>query len=151
MTMPQRWALAVVTALLIALPALLWRIDTGAPIATCAAPTLGAAPQLPAPRSEPRPSVVECGAAGRPLRGGAAILFGQAVDINSATASELAEVPGVSCTLARAIVDDRALRGRYATIDELRRVPGVGAKRLARLAPVLTTGAAPPGVLPATR
>lgn len=145
MTMVQRWTVAVVTVLLIALPALLWRIDGGARSAVCASPTLALLPlHRPGQRAVPQPTVVACDGSGQPLRGGSAVLFGQPVDVNRASALELAEVPGISRALGRAIVDERTLRGPFAQLTDLRRVPGIGARRLARLTPLVTTGAAPP-------
>jgi competence protein ComEA len=48
------------------------------------------------------------------------------VDLNSADASELAQVPGVGPKMAEAIADHRRLHGPFKSVDELRNVRGVG-------------------------
>lgn len=48
------------------------------------------------------------------------------IDVNRASADELATLPRIGPTLASRIVDDRATNGPYRTIDELDRVPGLG-------------------------
>lgn len=69
---------------------------------------------------------------------------GEPLDLNRATAGELARLPGVGRELAGRIVAHREARGGFASPDELRWVPGVGARKLARLAPHLA-GPSPAG------
>lgn len=52
------------------------------------------------------------------------------VDINSADAALLDTLPGVGPSTAAKIVADRAANGRFATVDDLARVPGIGPKKL---------------------
>jgi len=59
------------------------------------------------------------------------------VDINSADWSELIQLPGLGETLARRIVAWRSAHGRFATIDQLRQVSGIGPKRLESWRPYL--------------
>lgn len=59
------------------------------------------------------------------------------IDVNLASAAELARLPGVGPALAARIVDTRARDGPFASIDDLRRVRGVGAATLERLRPRL--------------
>ena len=54
------------------------------------------------------------------------------VDVNTAPAAEIEALPGVGATLAQRIVAERS-RAPFATIDDLRRVPGVGPATLERL------------------
>lgn len=63
------------------------------------------------------------------------ILVGLPIDPNVADARALGAVPGLSRTLAEAIVADRATRGPFRSLGDLRRVPGVGSTTLERLAP----------------
>ncbi len=49
-----------------------------------------------------------------------------AVNLNTATRSDLQILPGIGPAIAGRIVADRESRGEYASIDELARVPGVG-------------------------
>jgi competence protein ComEA len=48
------------------------------------------------------------------------------IDLNSADASELAQVPGVGPKMAEAIADHRRLNGPFRSVDELRNVRGIG-------------------------
>ena len=55
------------------------------------------------------------------------------VTLNTATAEDLAHLPAIGPTRARAIVEDRRRRGPYARLEDLLRVPGIGAKTIERL------------------
>ncbi len=57
------------------------------------------------------------------------------IDLNRARASELELLPGIGPALARAIVEDRTARGRFATIDDLQRVDGIGPRTVVRVRP----------------
>ncbi len=48
------------------------------------------------------------------------------LDLNKADRAELEQVPGLGPSLAREITDDRQKRGAFKTVEELRRVKGVG-------------------------
>lgn len=56
----------------------------------------------------------------------------QIVRINSASAGELQQLPGIGPALAQRIVDIRS-RGRFASVEDLLRVPGIGKAKLAKL------------------
>lgn len=56
----------------------------------------------------------------------------QNVRINSASASELQQLPGIGPALAQRIVETRS-RGRFSSADDLLRVPGIGKAKLAKL------------------
>ena len=56
----------------------------------------------------------------------------QIVRINSASASELQQLPGIGPALAQRIVETRS-RGRFASVEDLLRVPGIGKAKLAKL------------------
>jgi len=59
----------------------------------------------------------------------------EVVDINAAGETELQQLPGVGPSLAQAIVRLRTERGPFFTVDELLDVPGIGAAKLAAIAP----------------
>ncbi|WP_239079223.1 ComEA family DNA-binding protein [Streptomyces sp. SID7909] len=78
------------------------------------------APQAPAPGP---------GVAGSAAEGGGP------VSLNSATAEQLETLPGVGPVLAQHIVDYRTQHGGFRSVDELREVNGIGARRFADLQP----------------
>lgn len=55
------------------------------------------------------------------------------VNINSATAEELDRLPGVGPVLAQRIIAFRQSKGRFRSIEEIKKVPGVGAATFADL------------------
>lgn len=78
--------------------------------------------------------------AGKPLA------QGERVDLNSATAAELARLPRVGPGLARRIVADRAANGPFHSLSDLDRVPGIGPALLAEVRVwVLQSGEGGPG------
>lgn len=64
------------------------------------------------------------------------------IDVNAAGAEELALLPGIGPSIAGRIVSDRDGRGPFASVDELRRVKGIGAATLERIRPFATAGRA---------
>lgn len=77
----------------------------------------------------------------RDLTGGERLLLGMALDVNRATAAELALVPGLSPRLAAELVADRERRGPFSAVEEVERVRGIGPARLARARPHLAVEA----------
>lgn len=61
------------------------------------------------------------------------LALGLPVDLNRAPAAELEALPGIGPALARRIVEGRP----YRDVVELRRVPGIGPRRLAALGPLI--------------
>lgn len=59
------------------------------------------------------------------------------VDLNTATVAELRSLPDFGATLATRIVEYRNTHGKFASVQELGRVHGVGPKTLARLKAML--------------
>jgi competence protein ComEA len=72
------------------------------------------------------------------------VLVGRPVDPNQADAAALAAVPGLGDRVAAAIVADRAERGPFRAVQDLRRVPGIGARTVVDVAPYLVIDAVPP-------
>jgi len=65
-----------------------------------------------------------------PGHGEGRLVMGIPIDINSATADDLAALPGIGPTIAGRIVATRAASGPFSSLDALRKVKGVGPKRL---------------------
>ena len=59
------------------------------------------------------------------------------IDINEANWPEFSLLPGVGESLARRIVESRSAEGRFADVEDLRRVRGIGPKTLERIKPFL--------------
>jgi competence protein ComEA len=64
------------------------------------------------------------GVAPAPVTGGA--VAGGLVNVNSAIATELEELPGIGEVIAQRIIDYRTENGPFATVDELVDVSGIG-------------------------
>ncbi len=80
---------------------------------------------------EPAPPVVGA-AAGAALPSPSAPL-----DLNSATAAQLEALPGIGPSLAGAIVAERERTGGFRSVDDLRRVRGIGDSRFAQIRPLV--------------
>jgi competence protein ComEA len=65
------------------------------------------------------------------------------VNINTATKEELVALNGIGPAKAQAILDYRKANGPFKSVDDLRNVKGIGAKRLEKLRPELAVAAAP--------
>ena len=74
---------------------------------------------------------------------GIAIAAAAAVNINTATKDELVALPGIGPAKAQAIMDYRKQNGPFKSVDDLKSVKGIGAKRLEKLRPELSVGPAP--------
>ncbi|MGI6609391.1 MAG: ComEA family DNA-binding protein [Limnochordia bacterium] len=60
------------------------------------------------------------------------------LDLNTATQKELEQLPGIGPVLARSILKERAKRGRFASVEDLLSVKGIGPARYARIAPLVS-------------
>ena len=59
------------------------------------------------------------------------------LDLNTATAEELAELPGIGEKLAQSIVAYREANGELLSIYELQAIHGIGEGKMAKIAPYL--------------
>lgn len=60
------------------------------------------------------------------------------LNLNTATEAQLDTLPGIGPTLAGAIIRERERRGGFTSVGQLRDVRGIGEKRFADLAPLVT-------------
>ena len=66
------------------------------------------------------------------------------INLNTATAAELASLKGIGPAKAQAIVEHRDKNGQFKSVDDLKLVHGIGDKMLEQLRPqVVVSGAAP--------
>lgn len=134
--MPRRVALALVLAAAL-LPAR-FRVQVESPPAR--------PPCAPDGRGEPPRHWLGCAADPgdrRPLAADERLALGLPIDPNTAGARELAHVPGLSPRLAEAVVRSREQEGPYREVDDLRRVRGIGPRRLEQARAALRIEVAP--------
>jgi comEA protein len=62
------------------------------------------------------------------------------IDLNRATAEELAGLPGIGASKAAAIVEYRKSSGAFTSVDELEAVRGIGPALVAKLRPHVKLG-----------
>lgn len=83
--------------------------------------------------------VARCGA-GLALSAPQKLTVGQRLDLNAATAEELAAIPGLGREVAGALVAERAKVRCFSRWEQIDAVPGVGAARLTTLQTVAEIG-----------
>lgn len=69
-----------------------------------------------------------------------AVAAARSINLNTATAAELEQLPGVGEARAREIVALREKRGGFKAVDELVEVKGIGKAALEKLRPLVTAG-----------
>ena len=62
------------------------------------------------------------------------------VNLNHADEAALQQLPGIGPSLAAAIIEHRQRTGRFATVDELVEVAGIGPVKLEQIRPLATAG-----------
>lgn len=82
----------------------------------------------------PAPDAAAAPAAGAAGDGGAgAVPGGGPVDLNTATEAQLDALPGVGPVTAQRILEWRTRNGRFARVEQLREIEGIGERRFAQL------------------
>ena len=66
-----------------------------------------------------------------------------ALNLNTATKEELVALPGIGPAKAQAILDYRNAHGGFKSVEELKDVKGIGAKRFEKLKGELTVAGTP--------
>lgn len=79
-------------------------------------------------------------AAGAPLTG---VAPNGRIDLNTATLEVLDTLPGIGMSRAQAILELRAQRGGFRTVEELDDVPGIGPAAMVKLRDLVTVASAP--------
>lgn len=72
------------------------------------------------------------------------------VNLNSASALELQQVPGIGPSTADKILQMRKSYGAFKSVDDLLAIKGIGPKKLDKMKKYLTVGKAPQSKKPAT-
>ena len=62
----------------------------------------------------------------------------QSVDLNTATAEQLQELPGIGAALAKAIVNLREKSGPFRRVEDLLAVPHITRKTIEKIRPYVT-------------
>ncbi len=62
------------------------------------------------------------------------------ININTASAQELEQLPGIGPTLAQNIVAYREMHGPFASVDEVQNVPEIGPLTYQAILPFITVG-----------
>lgn len=65
------------------------------------------------------------------------------ININTASAAELEEVPGIGPATAKKILDTRKSYGAFKSVDDLLAIKGIGPKRLDKMRKYLTVSKPP--------
>ena len=78
-------------------------------------------------------------AAGKPSAAAPAV-----VNLNTATAPQIATLPGVGEKAAQRIIEYREKNGGFKKIEELMNVKGIGEKSFLKLKPLITVGESKP-------
>ncbi|WP_309069831.1 ComEA family DNA-binding protein, partial [Microbacterium sp.] len=71
---------------------------------------------------------------------GAAGAAGGTLDLNSADAAALEELPRIGPAIAQRIIEWRDANGRFTAVEDLLAVPGIGDKMLEALRPLVRVG-----------
>jgi competence ComEA-like helix-hairpin-helix protein len=77
------------------------------------------------------------GHGGEPLSVRQRFLLGQLVDINRAAYQEISGLPGISDSVARAVVEERRRKGAFRRPEDLLAVRGIKEKRLKKILPFI--------------
>ncbi|HET9805161.1 MAG TPA: helix-hairpin-helix domain-containing protein [Candidatus Acidoferrum sp.] len=66
------------------------------------------------------------------------------INLNTASAAQLQEVPGIGPVTAEKILKMRKSYGAFKSVDDLRAIKGIGPKRIEKMRKYLTVKSSPP-------
>jgi competence protein ComEA len=66
------------------------------------------------------------------------------LNLNAATADQLAQLPGIGPKTAQSIVDFRKASGPFRRVEDLLAIRGISRRKLDAIRPYVTVGAPPP-------
>jgi len=92
----------------------------------------------PAPDAAGRPPAGSAAGAGPAGAGAGPAARAGKVDLNTATVAQLDTLPGVGPVTAQHIVEWRTRNGRFARVDQLREIDGIGERRFQQLRDLVT-------------
>jgi len=69
---------------------------------------------------------------------GSALAADTIANINSATAQELAKIPGIGKVMANRIVAYREKHGPFAKTEDIQKIKGIGAKKFEKMKDLIT-------------
>lgn len=72
---------------------------------------------------------------------------GEKININKASAAALDSVPGIGPKMAQLIVEHREANGDFASIEDLKKIKGVGEKTFEKIAPHVTVSGGSAGAM----
>lgn len=100
----------------------------GEPVQLLSVPTRSATSALEVTEIEPTPTTSPIPTLAFPL------------NINTAIAQELEQLPGIGPTLAQSIVAYREVHGAFITIEDIQNVPEIGPRTYEAIMPFITVG-----------
>ena len=80
----------------------------------------------------------------KPAAKPASAATGAVVNLNTATVSQIATLPGIGEKAAQRIIEYREKNGGFKKIEELMNVKGIGEKSFLKLKPLITVGDSKP-------